>query len=187
MIPITLDGARVPIALVGRGEALLKRHAWLRESGAERLTVFTDDDQSVASDGVVRRLPTAAELAEARVVWITGLPDAEARAIGHVGRAAGALVNVEDVTERCDFHTPAVVRRGDLLVTVSTGGRSPGLAGRMRAWLDQQIGPEWTDRLEVVATKRAAWRRRQRSLPQLLALTDAVLDRKGWLGRETRR
>ena len=46
-------------------------------------------------------------------------------------RAQGILVNVEDEPLLCDFHVPATVRRGDLLLTVSSAGRSPGLVA---AW-----------------------------------------------------
>jgi precorrin-2 dehydrogenase / sirohydrochlorin ferrochelatase len=97
------------------------------------------------------------------------------------------LVNVEDVTEGCDFHTPALVRRGDLLLTVSTAGRSPGLAARVRARLEAEYGPEWDERLGELARKRAAWRRRPRALEELAALTDAVINGKGWLAEEAHR
>ncbi len=61
------------------------------------------------------------------------------------------LVNVEDVLPLCDFHVPAVVRRGDLLLTASTGGAAPGLARALREWLAQNFGPEWTDRLKDIS------------------------------------
>ena len=51
-----------------------------------------------------------------------------------------------------------MVRRGDLLLTVSTGAKSPGLAARIRARLEVEYGPEWDDHLEHLARKRAAWR-----------------------------
>jgi precorrin-2 dehydrogenase / sirohydrochlorin ferrochelatase len=85
----------------------------------------------------------------------------------------------------CDFHNPAQVRRGDLLLTVSTGGRSPGLAARIRAELGRAFGPEWADRLNLIAARRAAWRRPGRPLEELARLTDATIDANGWL-REDR-
>jgi precorrin-2 dehydrogenase/sirohydrochlorin ferrochelatase len=93
----------------------------------------------------------------------------------------GTLVNLEDVLQHCDFHTPSVVRRGDLLLTVSTAGKSPGLAAAVRQWLERCFGPEWAERVDVLARKRSAWRRRPRGLEELSSLTAAVIQRKGWL------
>ena len=51
------------------------------------------------------------------------------------------LCNVVDVPELCDFFYPAVLRRGDLQIAISTGGQSPLLAQRIRQVLEQQFGP----------------------------------------------
>jgi precorrin-2 dehydrogenase/sirohydrochlorin ferrochelatase len=91
---------------------------------------------------------------------------------------------VEDVTPFCDFHNPAQVRRGDLLLTVSTGGRSPGLAARIRSELARAFGPEWAERLNAIAARRAVWRRPGRSLDELARLTNATIDANGWLQEE---
>jgi precorrin-2 dehydrogenase/sirohydrochlorin ferrochelatase len=53
----------------------------------------------------------------------------------------GILCNVVDVPEYCDFYYPAVVRRGDLQIAVSTNGQSPSLAQKLRQQLEQQFGP----------------------------------------------
>ncbi len=132
----------------------------------------------------MRRLPDDADLARLRVLWIADLPLAEAVSLARRARALGVLVNVEDVIGWCDFHNPSVVRRGDLLLTVSTGGRSPGLAARIRRELALRFGPEWALRLERLGARRAAWRRRPRPLAELARLTDAMIDRERWLPRE---
>ncbi len=51
------------------------------------------------------------------------------------------LCNVVDVPEYCDFFYPALVRRGDLQIAISTSGQSPSLAQRLRQQLEQQFGP----------------------------------------------
>ena len=76
-------------------------------------------------------------------------------AIAADARAAGVLVNVMDDVN-CDFAAPAIVRRGDLVIAVGTGGRAPALASRVRAELGERFGPEWTELLEVVGRVRAA-------------------------------
>jgi len=48
---------------------------------------------------------------------------------------------VVDVPEFCDFFYPAVVRRGDLQIAISTSGQSPSLAQKLRQQLEQQFGP----------------------------------------------
>jgi precorrin-2 dehydrogenase / sirohydrochlorin ferrochelatase len=187
MIPIVLDPTRTSLALVGRAEPARRRLELLLAGGADAIAVFSDapsaDLADLAAHRLHRRLPEARELAGFRVVWIVDLPLAQARPLVAAARAAGALVNLEDVKDSCDFHNPSIVRRGDLLLTVSTGGLSPGLAARIRRQLERSFGPEWALRLEQVAARRTAWRLRARPLAELARLTDAMIDRRGWLPR----
>jgi precorrin-2 dehydrogenase/sirohydrochlorin ferrochelatase len=55
----------------------------------------------------------------------------------------GLLCNVVDVPEYCDFYYPAVVRRGDLQIAISTNGQSPSLAQKLRQQLERQFGPAY--------------------------------------------
>lgn len=61
--------------------------------------------------------------------------------IYHEARKRGVLCNVVDVPDLCDFFYPAVVRRGDLQIAVSTAGQSPSLAQKIREQLEKQFGP----------------------------------------------
>src|SRR5438270_10418747 len=58
-------------------------------------------------------------------------------------RLRNVLCNSVDDPENCDFYYPAVVQRGDLQIAISTGGRSPALAQRLRQELEEQFGPEY--------------------------------------------
>jgi precorrin-2 dehydrogenase/sirohydrochlorin ferrochelatase len=57
----------------------------------------------------------------------------------------------------------SVVRRSDLVVAVSTGGRSPALATYLRRYLNEEIGPEYEVLLDLLAEAREAWRASGRS------------------------
>jgi precorrin-2 dehydrogenase/sirohydrochlorin ferrochelatase len=66
----------------------------------------------------------------------------------------GALCNVVDVPELCDFFYPAVVRRGDLQIAISTGGQSPSLAQKLRQQLERQFGDGYTAWVEQLGATR---------------------------------
>ncbi|HWQ15885.1 MAG TPA: bifunctional precorrin-2 dehydrogenase/sirohydrochlorin ferrochelatase [Roseiflexaceae bacterium] len=70
------------------------------------------------------------------------------------GTRAGALVNVADDPQAGTFHTVAAVRRGDLLLSVSTGGASPALAAHIRRELESQYGPEYERLLTLLRAVR---------------------------------
>lgn len=68
--------------------------------------------------------------------------------------ARGALCNSVDDPEHCDFIYPAVARRGPLQIAISTGGRSPALAARLRREMERRFGPEWTAWVEYLGRRR---------------------------------
>ena len=121
----------------------------------------------------------SAELAELRALWIAGLPEERAAELAALARAARVLVNVEDRPALCDFHSVAEVRRGDLLLTVSTAGASPGLAARIRARLAARI---WRRNGPIASPCCASIGRcGGADGGDVAALTDALLQANGWL------
>lgn len=66
----------------------------------------------------------------------------------------GVLCNVVDVPQFCDFFYPAVVRRGDLQIAISTAGQSPSLAQRIRQQLERRFGEEYADWVEQLGATR---------------------------------
>jgi len=76
-------------------------------------------------------------------------------------RAHGVLCNVVDDPERCDFFYPAVVQRGPLQIAISTEGRSPALARRLRLELEQQFAPEYGEWVEHIGEMRKQILRRR--------------------------
>ncbi|MCF8083711.1 MAG: bifunctional precorrin-2 dehydrogenase/sirohydrochlorin ferrochelatase, partial [Deltaproteobacteria bacterium] len=63
--------------------------------------------------------------------------------ISESARSRGLLVNAVDQPEDCTFIVPSIVRRGDLLIAVSTSGKSPAFARRVREGLEQRFGDEY--------------------------------------------
>jgi len=187
MLPLSLDAARLEIALVGRGEAVLRRLAALDAADARRLTVFSDAPPAglagAAGDRLRRRLPAAGELARARLVAIAGLPPELAEAMAALAAGRGALVHVEDMPALCDVHMPAVVRRGALSIAISTGGRSPGLARLFKTLLEPLIDARWGLWLEELAVQRARWRAAGHAMAEVSRRTAAFVRAKGWLPR----
>jgi precorrin-2 dehydrogenase / sirohydrochlorin ferrochelatase len=94
-------------------------------------------------------------------------------------KVRGILCNVVDVPQQCDFFYPAVVRRGDLQIAISTGGQSPSLAQKLRQQLERQFGPGYADWVaELGKTRRDVLRsnlepEEKRFLLQSLASQDA--------------
>ncbi len=68
--------------------------------------------------------------------------------------ARGVLLNVVDDPELCRFIVPAVVRKGDLTIAVSTSGGSPALARKIRRRIEQEIGPEYREFLRLLKQVR---------------------------------
>jgi uroporphyrin-III C-methyltransferase / precorrin-2 dehydrogenase / sirohydrochlorin ferrochelatase len=74
--------------------------------------------------------------------------------IARACRDRGVLMNVMDDIANCDWAAPAVVRRGELVMTVSTGGASPALAKKLRRELEARFGEEWAEVLRVLRAVR---------------------------------
>jgi precorrin-2 dehydrogenase/sirohydrochlorin ferrochelatase len=167
MLPLVLNPATIKAGLAGRGPERDRRAALLAEAGVE-----------------ARILPEAVSdeiLGSLQLLFVAGLPEGEARDLASRARALGVLVNVEDRLPLCDFHVPAIVRRGDLLLTASTGGQVPGLARALRERLAGQFGPEWTVRLKELGQARAKWRAQGLSPQEVSHHVRALILQMGWL------
>ena len=81
---------------------------------------------------------------------------AERAAVAREARDRGVLVNVMDDIPNCDWAAPSIVRRGELVLAISTGGASPALAKKLRLQLSATFGEEWAEVLAVLRDVRAA-------------------------------
>ena len=109
------------------------------------------------------------------------------REVAAAARAHGALVNVADAPESCDFFVPAVVHRGPLQVAVTSGGVAPGLSKRLRVRLEEEFDPGWGEAVRRLGEGRAALlgmdgldaEARRRGVSRLSALDIDTLLREG--------
>lgn len=184
MIPLALDPARVPIALAGNGPLAVRRLAQLREGGADPLVYSPEPDADfaeMAGASLIRALPSGDDLDALRVLFVMGLDPAVEKGLAELARSRRVLVNVEDVVPLCDFHSPSVVRRGDLLLTVSTGGRSPTLASLVRQKLEALFPESWGERLRTIAALRDGMRKDGASMTEVGKAAKDLIAREGWL------
>lgn len=106
------------------------------------------------------------------------------RQIFDEARSRNILCNAVDDPEYCDFYYPAVVRRGDLQIAISTAGHSPALAQRLRRQFEHDFGPEYGDWLQQLGSVRKGLfardmdpAERRRILHQLAAGSPSRADR----------
>jgi precorrin-2 dehydrogenase / sirohydrochlorin ferrochelatase len=187
--PLALDLATLPVALAGAGPALVKRLTLLDAEQVPNLHIYapdpTEEVEAAAGVRLIPRLPTEAEVGHYRVLFVAGLPPAGSQHLAALARIHRVLVNVEDTLPLCDFHVPAILRRGDLAIAVSTGGGSPTLSRRLRIYLAELFPKVWEQRIGRIATMREEMRREGASMGEVAAKTEAVIDGEGWFDGRT--
>jgi precorrin-2 dehydrogenase len=100
------------------------------------------------------------DLRTAFLVLVVGQPPSVVDAVWEETRGRNVLVNTLDDVPHCDFIAPAIVRRGDLAIAISTGGKAPALAVRLRQRLESEVGDEHARFLELAGRLRAPLARR---------------------------
>lgn len=185
MLPLSLDTARLRLALIGNGAAALRRLALLDAAGSASLSVFSATPSpelaGLAAARLKPRWPQRADLAELHVVFFADVPEPQRSALAMAARDAGVIVHVEDAPGLSDVHAPAVLRRGDLTIAISTSGATPGLAAELKQFLGGIFGPEWAGRVREVNTLRQRWRQAGATHEAVRRLTASRIARYGWL------
>jgi siroheme synthase-like protein len=91
------------------------------------------------------------------VIAATSLRDLNAQVYREADRR-NILCNSVDDIDHCHFYYGSIVQRGDLQIAISTNGKSPALAQRLRKELEEQFGPEYEHWLEWLGAAREALR-----------------------------
>jgi precorrin-2 dehydrogenase/sirohydrochlorin ferrochelatase len=74
-----------------------------------------------------------------------------------------------------------VVRRGDLLISISTSGKSPALAKLVRQWIERALPSGWAERLKEASARRADWRDQGTPPAEVAQRTSQLVEQHGWL------
>ncbi len=163
LFPIFLKLDRLNALVVGGGNvALEKVSAILRNSPAARVTMvapmFREDTLVFLQDYVqVEILERGFELSdlEGRDLVICATDNrALHEGIKEVCSQRHLLCNVADTPDLCDFYLGSIVQKGDLKIAISTNGKSPTLAKRIRAFLEDVIPEEIQESLEGMEAVR---------------------------------
>lgn len=153
-VNLVLDGRACLV--VGGGKIALRKVEGLLACGGRVTVVGPRVDDELRSLAVtVEQRPWRPDDLDGMWLAIAATDDPAVNgAVYAEGQRRGVWVNGADDPANCSFTLPSVVRRGDLQVTVSTGGRSPALASWLRRRLEGQIGPEYEVLLDLLATER---------------------------------
>ena len=178
-VGLRLDGR--PVLVVGAGPVALDKIRGLVECGAVVTVVAPDVLAEIEQLAVAveRREYRRSDLDGVVLVFTATNVAAVNRAVAADARDAGLWVNSADDPANCTFTLPSRVRRGDLLVTFSTNGRSPALSRWLRTRLEAEFGPEYETLLEVLAEAREELRGSGRTVDAMSwqrALDSGMLD-----------
>jgi precorrin-2 dehydrogenase/sirohydrochlorin ferrochelatase len=158
--PIHLDIKNRNCLVVGGGAVGTRKVNTLLECGA-RVTVVspkpTRQLAKLASEGAItltRRAYRSADLDGAFLV--IGATDDERlnQQISSDAALTHTLCNIADRPEVCNFILPSIIQRGDLVITISTAGKSPALAKQLRRKLETQFGEEYAEFLLLMGAIR---------------------------------
>jgi precorrin-2 dehydrogenase len=183
LYPVVLCLRDRRVLVVGGGKVGARKAAGLVEAGAHVVVVSPRFEPAfarlvdAAAVTLIERRYTVEDLAGMTLVVAATDDRAVNAEVSADARRAGVLVSVVDNPRESDFIVPAVVRRGDLLLAISTGGGSPALAGHLRRELDLLVPDDWEVLVRLLGVARAKVQtavenpaRRQELMKQLLTL-----------------
>jgi siroheme synthase-like protein len=158
--PICLNIRGRRCVVVGGGRVAERKARGLLAAGADVTVIAREAGSGLKrlargrKIGVLRRGFLSSDLKAAFIVMAATDDAAVNTRVASEARRRGALVNVADSPWLCDFFLPAVVRRGDLQIAISTAGSSPALAKRIRKELSGRYREEYGTLLHIASALR---------------------------------
>lgn len=180
--PLFLDIAGRDVLVVGGGAVAQRRVETLLESGASVTVVsplVTPTLRELAHAGDLRWVERgfrAEDVSDQALAFAASGADDVDRAVAAAATARRVPVNVADDLDHCDFHVPAIARRGDIQIAVGTGGASPRLAARLRDRFAASLGPEWERFAGLLGEVRTLVRRRVADATERMRLMTRLAD-----------
>jgi precorrin-2 dehydrogenase / sirohydrochlorin ferrochelatase len=141
MLPLMVDITERLVVVVGSGPVGRRKLRTVRLAGARVRVVSLEESPAALVSDYVEWICAPYErhhLDGAVLVFAAGPTEVNRRVVEDA-RALGILVNSATEPGLGDIHLPAVVRRGDLVVAIATGGSSPALAVALSAWLEAEL------------------------------------------------
>jgi len=158
--PVHLDIQNRNCLVVGGGAVGTRKVLTLLQCGA-RVTVvspiISDRLRELAATGTLTLYKRPYQTGDLDGIFLViGATNDEAlnRRISSDAEGINTLCNIADRPEICNFILPSIVRRDDLVITISTSGRSPALAKKLRQILENQFGEEYADFLRLMGAIR---------------------------------
>lgn len=158
LFPIFLDLRGKKVLIVGGGHVALRKAERLAPYGASITAVAPEFAPGFAALGGVTALERRFQPGdvEGAALVIAATDDAELNAaVSELCAWEGIPVNVVDDLALCSFVFPALVRRGELSVGISTGGASPSAAQYIRRLVEEQVPDGFEEILDFLAARRA--------------------------------
>ena len=158
--PVHLDIKNRDCLVVGGGAVGTRKVETLLECGARVSVVSPEPNQQLkklASEGAITLIQRAYRAADLKGMFLViGATDDEDinQQISDDAAHYNILCNIADRPESCNFILPSIVRQGDLVITISTSGKSPALAKQLRQKLETQLGQEYAEFLRLMGAIR---------------------------------
>jgi siroheme synthase-like protein len=158
--PIFLNIQGKRCVVIGGGEVALRKVKTLLEHSASVEVVSLElcpELNKLAREGKIKSCAKNYESRDLKgaLIAIAATDDAQTNEIiSSDARKRGVMVNVVDVPEHSDFIVPSTLTRGDIAIAVSTSGKSPALARKIRTELESKFGDEYTKLAETVSEVR---------------------------------
>jgi precorrin-2 dehydrogenase/sirohydrochlorin ferrochelatase len=160
LFPVFIKLTDRPCLVVGAGEVATSKITSLLEAGAHITVVAPQASSQVrelAASGKIRWVERGFQTGDLSgfflAVAATSVQEVN-RAVFLEAQERGVLCNAVDDPPNCNFYFPAVVRRGDFQIAISTSGESPALAQRIRRELEENLGESVGEWLRLVGSLR---------------------------------